>query len=97
MVKYAVDAQMAEAPKRVGIADLMACGLGELVRSLDRYEPSEDATLEQFVWGQIQSAVRGELGGHARAPRSTRRRSRSRPRARRDAALAQAAEAAITG
>jgi RNA polymerase sigma factor for flagellar operon FliA len=73
MVKYIVYRKVREIPARCEVEDFISCGLEALMRSIDRYDPSRGATLEQFAWTRIQGAVLDELRRNDWAPRSLRR------------------------
>jgi len=73
MVKYIVYKKAREIPARCEVEDFISCGLEALIRSIDRYDPSKGATLEQFAWTRIHGAVLDELRRNDWAPRSLRR------------------------
>jgi RNA polymerase sigma factor for flagellar operon FliA len=82
MVKYIVYRKVSEIPARSEVEDFISCGLEALIRSIDRYDPSKGATLEQFAWTRIHGAVLDELRRNDWAPRSLRRWDRDINRAR---------------
>jgi len=82
MVKYIVYRKVREIPARFEVEDFISCGLEALMRSIDRYDPSRGATLEQFAWTRIHGAVLDELRRNDWAPRSLRRWERDIARAR---------------
>ena len=82
MVKYIVYRKAREIPARCEVEDFVSCGLEALMRSIDRYDPSRGATLEQFAWTRIHGAVLDELRRNDWAPRSLRRWERDISRAR---------------
>ena len=82
MVKYIVYKKIREIPGRCEVDDFISCGLEALIRSIDRYDPSKGASLEQFAWTRIHGAVLDELRRHDWAPRSLRRRERDISQAR---------------
>jgi RNA polymerase sigma factor FliA len=82
MVKYIVYRKIREIPARCEVEDFISCGLEALLRSIDRYDPSRGATLEQFAWTRIHGAVLDELRRNDWAPRSLRRWERDITRAR---------------
>ena len=82
MVKYIVYRKAREIPARCEVEDFVSCGLEALMRSIDRYDPSRGATLEQFAWTRIHGAVLDELRRNDWAPRSLRRWERDIARAR---------------
>ncbi len=82
MVKYIVYRKVREMPARCEVEDFISCGLEALMRSIDRYDPSRGATLEQFAWTRIHGAVLDELRRNDWAPRSLRRWERDIARAR---------------
>jgi RNA polymerase sigma factor for flagellar operon FliA len=73
MVKYIVYKKIRETPARLDADDFISCGLEALIRSIDRYDPTKGATLEQFAWTRIHGAVIDELRRNDWAPRSLRR------------------------
>jgi RNA polymerase sigma factor for flagellar operon FliA len=82
LVKYIVFKKVRELPARCEVEDFIACGLEALIASIDRYDPSKGATLEQFAWTRIHGAVLDELRRQDWAPRSLRRWERDISRAR---------------
>jgi RNA polymerase sigma factor FliA len=82
LVKYIVFKKVRELPARCEVEDFIACGLEALIASIDRYDPSKGATLEQFAWTRIHGAVLDELRRQDWAPRSLRRWERDIHRAR---------------
>ena len=73
LVKYIVYKKVREMPARCEVEDFISCGLEALIRSIDRYDPSKGATLEQYAWTRIHGAVLDELRRQDWAPRSIRR------------------------
>jgi RNA polymerase sigma factor FliA len=84
MVRYIVYRKVREVPAQCDVEDFLSCGLEALLRSIDRYDPSKGATLEQFAWTRIHGAVLDELRRHDWAPRSLRRAERAINGARED-------------
>src|SRR5437764_6017291 len=82
LVKYIVYKKAREMPARCEVEDFISCGLHSLNVSLDRYDPTKGATLEQYAWSRIHGAVLGELRRQDWAPRSVRRWERDIARAR---------------
>jgi RNA polymerase sigma factor FliA len=82
LVKYIVFKKVRELPARCEVDDFISCGLEALIASIDRYDPSKGATLEQFAWTRIHGAVLDELRRQDWAPRSLRRWERDIARAR---------------
>src|SRR5688500_1004961 len=82
LVKYIVFKKVRELPARCEVDDFISCGLEALIASIDRYDPSRGATLEQFAWTRIHGAVLDELRRLDWAPRSLRRWERDIARAR---------------
>jgi RNA polymerase sigma factor for flagellar operon FliA len=76
LVKYIVFKKVREVPAWCEVEDFISCGLEALIRSIDRYDPSKGATLEQFAWTRIHGAVLDELRRQDWAPRSVRRLER---------------------
>ena len=82
LVKFIVYKKVRELPAECEVEDFISCGLEALITSIDRYDPSKGATLEQFVWTRIHGAVLDELRRRDWAPRSLRRWERDINRAR---------------
>ena len=82
LVKYIVYKKVRELPARCEVDDFISCGLEALIASIDRYDPTKGATLEQFAWTRIHGAVLDELRRLDWAPRSLRRWERDIARAR---------------
>ena len=81
LVKYIVFRKIREMPSSCDAEDFISCGLEALIRSIDRYDPSKGASLEQFAWTQIHGAVLDEMRSADWAPRSVRRTEREVKRA----------------
>jgi len=73
LVKYVVYRKIREVPAHQDADDYISHGLEALITSIDRYDPSKGATLEQFLWTRIHGAVLDELRRQDWAPRSVRR------------------------
>ena len=73
LVKYIVYRKIREVPAHQEAEDYISHGLEALIMSIDRYDPSKGATLEQFLWTRIHGAVLDELRRQDWAPRSVRR------------------------
>jgi RNA polymerase sigma factor for flagellar operon FliA len=73
LVKYIVYKKVREMPARCEVEDFISCGLEALIHSIERYDPSRGATLEQYAWTRIHGAVLDELRRQDWAPRSVRR------------------------
>jgi RNA polymerase sigma factor for flagellar operon FliA len=73
MVKFIVYRKVRNVPAHVEIEDYLSAGLEALILSLDRYDPSKGATLEQYTWTRVHGAVLDELRRQDWAPRSVRR------------------------
>src|SRR6201986_4764272 len=73
LVKYIVYKKVREMPARCEVEDFISCGLEALMHSIERYDPSKGATLEQYAWTRIHGAVLDELRRQDWAPRSVRR------------------------
>src|SRR5436853_396364 len=82
LVKYIVYNKIRELPARCEVDDFISCGLEALINSIERYDPSKGATLEQYAWTRIHGAVLDELRRQDWAPRSLRRWERDIQRAR---------------
>src|SRR5438034_11589772 len=81
LVKYIVFKKVRELPARCEVEDFISCGLEALIASIDRFDPSKGATLEQFAWTRIHGAVLDELRRQDWAPRSVRRWERDMEKA----------------
>ena len=77
MVRYIVYRKIREVPAQCEVEDFLSCGIEALIQSIDRYDPSKGATLEQYAWTRIHGAVLDELRRHDWAPRSLRRDERA--------------------
>lgn len=77
MVRYIVYRKVREMPAQCEVEDFLSCGLEALIRSIERYDPTKGATLEQYAWTRVQGAVLDELRRHDWAPRSLRRDERT--------------------
>jgi RNA polymerase sigma factor FliA len=73
LVKYIVYKKVREMPSRCEVEDFISCGLEALIQSIDRFDPTKGATLEQYAWTRIHGAVLDELRRQDWAPRSVRR------------------------
>jgi RNA polymerase sigma factor for flagellar operon FliA len=82
LVKHIVFKKVRELPARCEVEDFISCGLEALIASIDRFDPTKGATLEQFAWTRIHGAVLDELRRQDWAPRSLRRWERDIARAR---------------
>jgi RNA polymerase sigma factor FliA len=82
LVKHLAYKRVRELPAELEIEDLISAGLEALIASIDRFDPSKGATLEQFAWTRIHGAVLDELRRQDWAPRSVRRWERDIHRAR---------------
>jgi RNA polymerase sigma factor FliA len=82
MTRYIVYRKVRGIPAHCDVEDLLSCGLEALIHSIDRYDPSKGATLEQYAWTRVHGAVLDELRRHDWAPRSLRRDERTINRAR---------------
>jgi RNA polymerase sigma factor for flagellar operon FliA len=81
LVKFIVYRKVREMPARCEVEDFISCGLEALIQSIDRYDPSKGATLEQYAWTRIHGAVLDELRRLDWAPRSVRRWERDMEKA----------------
>jgi RNA polymerase sigma factor for flagellar operon FliA len=81
LVKYIVYKKIREVPARCDVEDFISCGLEALIQSIERFDPSRGATLEQYAWTRIHGAVLDELRRQDWAPRSVRRWERDIERA----------------
>jgi RNA polymerase sigma factor for flagellar operon FliA len=73
MVKFIVYRKVRNVPAHVEIEDYLSVGIEALIMSIDRYEPTKGATLEQYSWTRVHGAVLDELRRQDWAPRSVRR------------------------
>jgi RNA polymerase sigma factor for flagellar operon FliA len=73
MVKFIVYRKVRNVPAHVEIEDYLSVGIEALIVSIDRYDPSKGATLEQYTWTRVHGAVLDELRRQDWAPRSVRR------------------------
>jgi RNA polymerase sigma factor for flagellar operon FliA len=81
LVKYIVYKKVREMPAHCDVEDLLSCGLEALIHSIDRFDPSKGASLQQYAWTRIHGAVLDELRRQDWAPRSVRRWERDFARA----------------
>lgn len=81
LVKFIVYRKVREMPARCEVEDFISCGLEALIQSIDRYDPSKGATLEQYAWTRVHGAVLDELRRMDWAPRSVRRWERDMDKA----------------
>jgi RNA polymerase sigma factor for flagellar operon FliA len=81
LVKYIVYKKVRELPARCDVEDFLSCGLEAVMHSIDRYDPTKGATLEQYFWTRIHGAVLDEMRRQDWAPRSVRRWERDIARA----------------
>lgn len=81
LVKYIVYKKIRDVPARCEVDDFISCGLEALIASIERFDPSKGATLEQYAWTRIHGAVLDELRRQDWAPRSVRRWERDIERA----------------
>jgi len=77
MVRHIVYRKVRSVPAHCDVEDFLSCGLEALIRSIERYDPSKGASLEQYAWTRIQGAVLDELRRQDWAPRSLRRDERA--------------------
>jgi RNA polymerase sigma factor FliA len=77
MARYIVYRKVRGVPAHCEVDDFLSCGLEALIESIERYDPSKGATLEQYAWTRIHGAVLDELRRHDWAPRSLRRDERT--------------------
>ena len=77
MVRHIVYRKVREIPAQCDVDDFLSCGLEALIHSIERYDPSRGASLEQYAWTRIHGAVLDELRRQDWAPRSLRRDERA--------------------
>ena len=75
-VKFLVFRQIKSAPPWCDAEDFLSVGLEALIRSLHRYDPAMDCSLEAYTWTRIRGALLDELRRRDWAPRSVRRLQR---------------------
>src|SRR3712207_2433882 len=73
LVKFIVYRKVRELPAQVEAEDFISVGLEALIMSIDRFDPSKGATLEQYAWTRVHGAVLDEMRRQDWAPRSVRR------------------------
>jgi RNA polymerase sigma factor FliA len=73
LVKFIVYRKVREMPAHAEAEDFISVGLEALIQSIDRYDPTKGASLEQYAWTRIHGAVLDELRRQDWAPRSVRR------------------------
>jgi RNA polymerase sigma factor FliA len=73
LVKHLAYKRIRDLPAELEVEDLISAGLEALIASIDRFEPSRGATLEQFAWTRIHGAMVDELRRRDWAPRSLRK------------------------
>ncbi len=73
LVKFIVYRKVRELPASVEADDFISVGLEALIQSIDRFDPSKGATLEQYAWTRVHGAVLDEMRRQDWAPRSVRR------------------------
>lgn len=73
LVKYIVFRKLREMPARCELDDFVSCGLEALLHSIECYDPTKGASLEQYAWTRVHGAVLDELRRQDWAPRSVRR------------------------
>src|ERR1051326_5301324 len=83
LVKYIVYRKIREVPAHQEAEDYISHGLEALITSIDRYDPSKGATLEQFLWTRIHGAALAGRRRRAGPPRWVRRFARQTPAASR--------------
>jgi RNA polymerase sigma factor for flagellar operon FliA len=84
LVRHIVGRKVRQLPAYCEMDDLASAGFEALVVSIDRYDPTKGATLEQFAWTRINGAILDELRRRDWAPRSLRRWEREAEGARRE-------------
>ncbi|HMD57437.1 MAG TPA: sigma-70 family RNA polymerase sigma factor [Solirubrobacteraceae bacterium] len=77
MTRHIVYRKVRAVPAHCDVEDFLSCGLEALINSIERYDPSKGATLEQYAWTRIHGAVLDELRSQDWAPRSLRRDERA--------------------
>ena len=82
LVKYIAFRKVRELPAHCDVEDFISCGLEALMASIERYDPDQGRTLEQYVWTRIHGAILDELRRQDWAPRSLRRWERDIAKAR---------------
>ena len=81
LVKFIVYRKLRELPGGIEADDFISVGLTTLLQSIDRFDATRGATLEQYAWTRVNGAVLDELRRQDWAPRSVRRWERDIQRA----------------
>jgi len=81
MVTYIASRKARELPAHWELDDLVSCGLVALIESVDRFDPRQGATFEQYAWTRVSGAIMDELRRQDWAPRALRRLGRRIDRA----------------
>jgi len=84
LVRHIVGRKARQIPSYCELDDLAAAGFEALLVSIERFDPSKGATLDQFAWTRIHGAVLDELRRRDWAPRSLRRWERDVERTTRE-------------
>jgi RNA polymerase sigma factor (sigma-70 family) len=64
LVHYVARHEADALPSGCDLDDLVSSGLEALILAIDRYDPAEGRTLEQYAWVRVLAAVRAELDHH---------------------------------
>src|SRR5919204_335109 len=78
LFKYIVFKKVRELPARCEVEDFISCGLEALIASIDRFDPSKGATLEQFAWTRWPATTAGSTPSRPPRPRTPRSASAAR-------------------
>ena len=62
MVCYAVESKLAAIPAERDVEDFLSRAFEALISAIERFEPDDEVTLEQFAWTQVYAALLEELG-----------------------------------
>src|SRR3954463_15423069 len=73
MVRYLATKKLRELPSHWELDDLVSCGLLALVEAIDRFDPAQGATFEQYAWTRVSGSLVDELRRQDWVSRSTRR------------------------
>src|SRR4051812_49968711 len=73
MVRYLAAKKVRELPAHCELDDLASAGLVALIEAVDRFDPAQGATVEQYALTRVPRAILDELRRRDSAARSVRR------------------------